>query len=104
MDRNELPLGGCGCEGDSDGLTAAIGDDFVVLHSRSDDYGYGHHTYNAVIATSNGSFIHAECGGCSCEGSGTWTRLGSLDEALSYLPLEQRRDALAKLDAVRGGK
>lgn len=63
-----------GCTGDDDGLRAALGDDFEVVWENYDDAeGYGHHSADAVFRLADGRFVHAECGGCSCEGSGSWS-------------------------------
>ena len=40
-----------GCDGDSAGLRAALGDGFKVISESIDDGGWGHHSYNAIFET-----------------------------------------------------
>lgn len=80
-----------GCYGDSAGLALALGDDYeVVVEAYDDSEGYGHHSADAIFRLPDGRIIHAECGGCSCEGNGSWSFCASLDEALKAIP-EYRR-------------
>lgn len=75
-----------GCDGDRDGLVAALGDGWIVVFVHESDEGYGHHTYEQVFKLADGSFIHAECGGCSCGGSGSWSAHATEAEAMSRVP------------------
>lgn len=76
-----------GCEGDSDGLAAALGTDFAVVFEEYDDStGCGHHSADAIFRLSDGRIVHAECGGCSCEGSGSWSFEDSLEAAARLIP------------------
>lgn len=76
-----------GCDGDKGGLLAALGVGFEVVFEEYDDSeGYGHHSGNAIFRTSDGQYIHAECGGCSCHGSGSWFRAKSEEEARQAIP------------------
>ena len=80
-----------GCEGDSEGLKSALGDGFeVVAEEYEDSIGWGHHSADAVFRLADGRIVHAECGGCSCGGSGSWSYCETLDEALKSIP-EHRR-------------
>lgn len=81
-----------GCDGDSAGLCAALGDDFDVMYENYDAHGYGHHSANAIFRASDGRIIHAECGGCSCHGSGSWSYETDEETAMRMVP-EQERDA-----------
>lgn len=85
-----------GCDGDSEGLATALGDGFSVIYSNCDDYGYGHHSYDELFVTARGHWIHAECGGCSCRGSGTWSYCEDEKEALTRPPDDARRAYLAE--------
>ncbi len=79
------------CVGDSEGLAAALGAEFEVITENYDDSeGYGHHFADAVFRAHDGRIIHAECGGCSCEGSGSWSYCDSVEQALAQIP-EWRR-------------
>lgn len=81
------------CEGDRQGLSEALGTDYVVLHEIYDDSeGYGHHSANAVFRTKDNKYIHAECGGCSCEGSGSWGYCKDAEEAYRMIPENLRPD------------
>lgn len=79
-----------GCEGDKEGLVAALGDGFEVVWESFSNEGYGHHSYDQVLKTSDGRIVHAECGGCSCQGSGSWSVCASVEEAMRLVP-ESRR-------------
>jgi hypothetical protein len=83
-----------GCDGDSEGLAAALGTGYSVIFESIEDWGYGHHSYDALFALADGRFIHASCGGCSCGGSGDWSIVDSLKEAKRYMPL----DVIAKYE------
>jgi hypothetical protein len=78
------------CDGDEEGLIAALGSRFVRVFSDVDDGGYGHHSCDEVFVTDDGRIIHAECGGCSCEGSGSWSEVPSLEEAMRLVPYWKR--------------
>jgi hypothetical protein len=83
-----------GCEGDSAGLAAALGTDFVVLYENYDHEGWGHHGADAVFKASDGRFVHAECGGCSCGGRGSWDYCADEQEALRLIPEHARPESL----------
>lgn len=83
-----------GCDGDSAGLRAALGDDFQVAYEDYDDHGYGHHSANAIFMTADGRFIAANCGGCSCHGNGDWEFVDSHEEAVLRVPEQQRPEWL----------
>jgi hypothetical protein len=78
-----------GCEGDSDGLRHALGDGYVVVRSYGNDDCY-EHSYNTIYRTASGQLIHAECGGCSCGGSGSWSLVSSIEEAERLVPEQER--------------
>lgn len=78
-----------GCDGDSEGLRKALGDAYTVVHSSGDEYGWGHHSYNTVYRATDGRTIHADCGGCSCGGSGNWD-YATEGEAMRMIPEDQR--------------
>ena len=78
-----------GCEV-NEGLSEALGDDFIVLFENYDAQGFGHHSANAVFQTDDGRFIHADCGGCSCQGYGTWEEC-SREEAFNRVPEQERK-------------
>lgn len=84
-----------GCEGDSEGLAMALGDAFELIREYCDDEGWGHHTYDAIFRATDGRYIHAECGGCSCGGSGSWSYAESVQDAERLIP-EWRREQIAK--------
>jgi hypothetical protein len=76
-----------GCDGDSEGLAAALGETFVVIWEDYDDStGYGHHDARAVFRAHDGRFVRADCGGCSCGGSGSWEYVDTEAEALALVP------------------
>ena len=75
-----------GCDGDSDGLRAALGNRYVILESWGHDEGYGHHGYNTIYRTEDDRLVHAECGGCSCDGSGSWSYVDDLDSGRKLVP------------------
>jgi len=79
------------CDGDVAGLKASLGESYSVVKSKGDDWGYGHHSYDTIYRATDGRLIHAECGGCSCGGSGTWTYVDSMAEAERLIP-EDKRD------------
>jgi hypothetical protein len=83
-----------GCEGDSAGLAAALGDGFTVLYENCDDGGWGHHSYNAMFLTADGKHVAANCGGCSCHGSGDWEYVDSREEAIRRIPEQERPEDL----------
>lgn len=73
MDKSDVKImGECGCDGDRAGLIAVLGDHYEVVHQDTSDYEY-EHTFDAIFKLPDGRFIHAECGGCSCGGSGSWS-------------------------------
>lgn len=79
-----------GCCGDTDGLCAALKQPHAVLYSACRDEGYGHHSYNEIIVLDDGRIIHAECGGCSCDGSGSWSFCATPEEAERLIPEQER--------------
>lgn len=81
-----------GCEGDADGLRAALGEGAVIVKSWGYEEGYGHHGYDTIWRTADGRIIHAECGGCSCEGSGSWSVCSSMTEAEQLVPEWMRQE------------
>ena len=83
-----------GCDGDSAGLAAALGDDFRVVYESYDEEGWGHHSANAIFMTADGRFIAANCGGCSCGGNGDWERVESREEAIRRVPEQERPEWL----------
>lgn len=84
-----------GCYGDKSGLEKALGDGYQILYENYDDSeGYGHHGGEAVFLTADGKYIHASCGGCSCEGSGDWSICDSKEAALLNIPEYSRPDAI----------
>jgi len=88
-----------GCSGDGTGLDAALVDGTVLVWEEYDDSeGYGHHSADAVFLLPDGRYIHAECGGCSCEGSGSWEYCASEEEAMRMIPAWRR----AELEVRRG--
>lgn len=82
-----------GCEGDSIGLAALLADGYEVLHAYHSDEGYGHHSYDEIIKLADGRIVHAECGGCSCEGSGSWSIEEDVAAAAKLVP-EHYRDEM----------
>lgn len=87
----EALIGGCGCDGDAKGLAEALGEHYSVIESSGDDsIGYGHHSYNTIYRASDGCVIHAECGGCSCGGSGSWSYEDSVACARRMIPEDER--------------
>lgn len=79
-----------GCDGDSEGLKAALGNDYTIIRCWGDDSeGYGHNSYNTIYQTANGKIIHAECGGCSCGGSGSWSYCDNMLEAIRLVPEDE---------------
>jgi hypothetical protein len=87
---NERQVLADGCYGDADGLTSALGTTFEVVFSNCDDQGYGHHSYDEIYKLPDGRVIHAECGGYSCKGSGSWSYCADETEAMKLVP-EWRR-------------
>jgi hypothetical protein len=81
-----------GCEGDAVGLRAALGERYVVLMSWARNDGISEHDYNTIYRASDGRLIHAECGGCSCGGSGSWSYVDSIEDGIALVP-ECRREA-----------
>ena len=79
-----------GCDGDSQGLRDALGDDYEVITEVRDEQGYGAHDSNAVFRTASGKIIHADCGGCSCGGTGNWDYVTSEGEAMRMIPESAR--------------
>lgn len=79
-----------GCDGDSVGLREALGESYSIEKSTGEDYGYGSHSYNTIYKTSDGRIIHADCGGCSCGGSGNWSYESSVEVAERLIPEDER--------------
>ena len=86
----EAVLDNCGCEGDREGLRQARGDGYDVVKSYGNEQGYGHHSYNTIYKTNGGELIHAECGGCSCGGSGGWEYVKDLEAGRMLVPEQER--------------
>ena len=86
-----------GCEGDADGLRAALAQPHVVLTSSCEHEGWGHHSCNVVVAFADGRILHANCGGCSCQGNGDWSWCSTPEEAERLIP-EQERPELRTAD------
>jgi hypothetical protein len=78
-----------GCDGDTAGLLEALGENYRVVKSTGSNYGYGHHSYNTIYQASDGRYVSAECGGCSCGGSGSWC-YSTLQEAERMIPEQER--------------
>lgn len=79
-----------GCDGDSAGLTEALGDDYEVVYQSNRDYGYGHHSYDEVYKLADGRYIAANCGGCSCHGNGDWCYENSQEMAMRFVPEDKK--------------
>lgn len=79
-----------GCDGDRAGLLVALGDGFEVLFTGGDYGGWGHHSANSTFKTADGKFVHANCGGCSCGGTGDWRYCDSEADAMRYVPEQER--------------
>lgn len=82
-----------GCEGDREGLKAALGEGYTVIYENYDAQGWGHHSANAIFQTVDGRYISAECGGCSCQGSGSWCET-TREEAIRMVPEQERPEWL----------
>ena len=41
----------------------------IVLELKNENYGYGHHDYEGIGVTSDGSIVWCYSSGCSCDGS-----------------------------------
>ncbi len=88
-----MVLGGCGCDFiplSKDPLQAPLWtflEDrrYCILAQVVSNDGY-EHTYNAVLITDEGQIIHADCGGCSCGGSGSWGLAASYEDGLRMIP------------------
>lgn len=81
-----------GCDGDRAGLEAALGERYQVVTSWGiDDL---EHSFNTIYQTEHGQLIHAECGGCSCGGSGSWSLVSSVAEAERLVPEHDRERPL----------
>lgn len=81
-----------GCDGDGSGLTAALGTNYEIVYQDLENYGHGHHNYDEVYKLADGTYIHAECGGCSCGGSGSFTDPLDYERAKQFIPLEKRKE------------
>jgi hypothetical protein len=86
MNEYEACLDGC-----DDSLRKELGYNYKILKSTGSDHGYGHHSYNTIYQTETGKIISAECGGCSCEGSGSWCYT-TLYEAGLMIPEQERNN------------
>lgn len=84
--------GCCDNTDDAQALRDALGEDYKVLYDDGYSEGYGHHGYNAVFELADGRYIHAECGGCSCSGYGSWSYCESREEALKLIPEQERKE------------
>lgn len=71
-------------------LVEALSGGYEVVWEGGGHEGYGHHSLNAVIKLADGRFIHAECGGCSCWGSGSWSFCADEEEARRLVPEQER--------------
>lgn len=78
-----------GCDGDVEGLRKALGENYSVVSSSGDDYGYGHHSYYTTYLCEDGRTIAADCGGCSCDGGGSWDYVEP-EKAHLYIPEDVR--------------
>lgn len=78
------------CDGDVAGLKAALGESYSVVWACGYDEGYGHHSYDTIYRTSDGRLVHAECGGCSCHGNGSWSYETSEEAAMRMVPEDKR--------------
>lgn len=91
MSRKFKTFGGC-CDNheDSEKLDELIGvAEYEVLYEDFDaSEGYGHHQGNAVLRLADGRYVHVECGGCSCEGSGSWVLCATREKALQHIPMD----------------
>lgn len=79
-----------GCGGDSEGLKALLAQPHVVLSERCSHEDWGHHSCNVVVLLGDGRIVHAECGGCSCGGSGSWSFAETLEDAERLIPEQER--------------
>ena len=74
------------CDGDRAGLEHALGVGFEPIKSWGHDEGFGHHGYNTLYRAGDGRLVHAECGGCSCGGYGSWSYIESIEEGERLVP------------------
>lgn len=90
MEKPEYKTLGPCCESPAEGakLAAALGENYKVLYEDYNEHGYGHHDGNAVFETADGKYIHAECGGCSCYGSGSWEYCDTREDAIRLIPMD----------------
>lgn len=72
------------CRGDREGWNQAIAG-AELIYKHYENRGWGHHEYNEIWRTPGFRFLHGECGGCSCGGSGSWGEY-SLEEAKQRIP------------------
>lgn len=81
----------CCLEGDEEKLFCeAIGEEFEIAFQDASHEGWGHHGVNVVIRTKDDRWVHADCGGCSCDGSGDWGFYESKEEAMRHVPEDVR--------------
>lgn len=80
-----------GCIGDDAGYKSALEAGYAVLDGHYSDEGWGHHSYDEVVVLEDGRVISAHCGGCSCEGHGSWEFVDGVETARRLVP-EQQRD------------
>jgi len=73
-------------------LKAALGPRYEVLACYGSDEGYGHHSYETIFLAHDGKVILAQCGGCSCGGSGSWSFEQSVQSARGAVP-DYRRES-----------
>jgi len=80
--------------GSQQALQTALDGGYALLYEHYDDSeGWGHHHANMVAVLPDGRIIHAEYGGCSCEGHGSWSFVDSLEEGLRMIPEHVREIA-----------
>jgi hypothetical protein len=62
-----------------------------LVFDYSYDEGYGHHSVDEVWRLADGRYVHAECGGCSCEGSGSFSVEKDEETAMRLVPEYHRK-------------
>lgn len=88
IDANDINCPCFSCDGDRELLIEELNKGtFQIEFEYISDEGYGHHQYEAVYySTYDGRYFHAECGGCSCGGSSSWSEHSSLESAMHQVP------------------
>lgn len=78
-----------GCEGDTSGLDALLTEPHVVVFESY--WAEQHeHSGNMIVVLADGRVIHANCGGCSCGGSGDWVFRDDVGDAWRMVPEQER--------------